>query len=177
MLASLLCLMLFSLARPARAEEHSLPKVGIGFDLFDLTLQPSIMMIWSEEDLWGLDTERYMTKSLYLPLNLSPRFRLEPALGFVFLTDDGMVNGALGFFHVYQPEEFFLSYQGVRVGTSVDMSGDGTILPFLMATVGAELVALSRMSFGFEGAMGYRRTFHEHALHSDVRMIMRFYIW
>ena len=176
-LALLLLPLALFLARPALAEEGQLPKVGIGFDLFDLTLQPSMVMLWSEEDTWGLNSERFLTKSLYLPLNLSPRFRLEPMLGITKVDDDGMMSATMGAFNLYQPESFFVSYQGGRFGTSMTLGEHKIVYPCLLGVLGVELIALSRMGFGFEGGLGFKHTWEEaRAVYTDVRMVMRLYI-
>jgi len=138
------------------SQEESLRKFGIGISLFSLN------------DLTQNIGNGGYANTIYFPININDKFRLEPEIGFMVYSGHSFSSISLGFFKLQNTKNVLLKY-GIRVGTTSEQQFQ------FSPTIGAEYFLSSQFSLGAEAQLKILNYHSETYFLTTTSASVRFY--
>lgn len=146
------------LASDLATPQEKSPRIGVGVslgkELVAYTYYPHYW--WWGDYYWGMPSIDF--PSIYIPIIVSPKFRLEPEIGFWWLSRSGYSSTILrigwGMFSIERKKQTNL-YQGLRVGVILKDDYTSTTDIFIGPALGGEYLFSSHFSLGGEAQLNF----------------------
>lgn len=139
----------------ATSQEKS-PRVGLGISLGKEVVAYAYYPWWLRYYYWGAPSIDF--PSIYIPIMVSPKFRLEPEIGIWWLSRSGYSNTIFriswGMFSVERKEKTNL-YRGLRFGVILRDGDTSTTALFMGPALGGEYLFSNYFSLGGEAQLNF----------------------